>query len=298
MIETTPSPVVLKPFPPERHSPGEREVKAMRTLLSAVVVCAVLSAAPVSSNAAAPAAEREEINKTFELSPGARVDVSSISGPVDVEVTGSSTAEVHIVRSARSRAELDCVPMTVEGGGSSLTIRVQQDRGAGCRDIRRSDRVRLLLPASVNFKASSVSGDVTIGRLEGTVSLHSISGDVRVGGVSGELDVSSVSGSVTVDQATGYSKISSVSGSVLVSIAELGDRGITASSISGDVELRFGGSVDADVTVDSISGQVSSEMADMTVTKVSESSFRGRLGGGGTRISLSSISGDVRFTRR
>jgi hypothetical protein len=269
----------------------------MRTQLFALFVCGTVLAAPGPSNARALAAEREQIDRTFELSPGARVEVSSISGPVEVEVTDSATAEVHIVRSARSRAELDCAPMVVEGSPTSLIIRTEQDHGSRCRNAQRSEHVRLRLPASVDFRASSVSGDVTIGRLEGAVHLSSISGDVRVGGASGELDLSSISGKVEVDRATGYAKISSVSGSVLVSIAELGEGGITANSISGDVEFRFVGRVDADVTVDSISGRVSSELTDMTVTKVGDSSFRGRLGSGGARISLSSISGDVRFTR-
>ena len=265
----------------------------MKIQLSALAVCGALLAAPLPSFAA----EREEINRSFELAPGAVVEVSSISGPVDVEVTGSSTAEVHVVRSARSRAELDCVPMTVEGSSTSLVIRVDQNRGADCRNIRRQDRVRLRLPASVHFRASSVSGDVTVGRLEGKVSLHSVSGSVHVGGAAGELDLSSISGNVTVDRATGFAKISSVSGSVLVAIDQLGERGVRATSISGDVELRFGGGVDADVSVDSISGRVTSEMSAMSVTKVSESSFRGRIGNGGTPITISSVSGNVRFTQ-
>ena len=271
----------------------------MRTSPFVFFLCGALLAVSIpSSDVLALASEREEINKSFELAPGARVEVSSIAGPVEVEVTNSSTAEVYVVRTAPSRAQLDCVPMTVEGSSTSLVIRVNQDRSSGCRNVRRDDHVRLRLPASVNFRANSVSGDVTIGRLEGEVHLNSISGDVHVGGASGVVDVSSVSGGVTVDRATGYSKISSVSGSVLVSISEVSDRGITVSSVSGNVEIRFGGSVDADVSVDSISGRVSSEMSDLIVTKVGNSSFRGRVGSGGIPVSLSSISGNVRFTRQ
>ena len=42
--------------------------------------------------------EREEINQTYELAPGASVQLSVISGSVDVETTTGNTAEVHIVR--------------------------------------------------------------------------------------------------------------------------------------------------------------------------------------------------------
>jgi hypothetical protein len=269
----------------------------MRAGFIAIIVVTAAFAVPGSSAARPVAAETERIDRTFELAPGARVDVGSISGPVVVEVAESGLAEVHVERSAPSRAQLDCAPMIVEGSADHLVVRVEQRHDSGCRSAQRTDRVRLRLPASVAFTASSVSGDVTVGRLEGPVHLSSISGDVRVGGVSGELDLSSVSGRVEVDRATGYAKISSVSGSVLLAVDELGDRGITANSIGGDVEVRFASPVNADVTVDSISGGVSSDVA-ASVTKVGSSSYRMRLGSGGTRISLSSISGDVRFTGR
>ncbi len=268
----------------------------MRNQLLAVFVCVAALVAPAVSNAQASGGEREQIDRTFELSPGASVEVSSISGPVEVEVTNSGVAEVHIVRTGRSQADLACAPMTVEGSASRLVIRTEQSRK--CRNSHRQESVRLRLPASVNFKASSVSGDVRVGRLEGEVRLSSISGDVRVEGASGLLDASSISGRVNVDHATGVVQLSSISGSVLVAIAELGETGISASSISGDLEFRFTGPVNADVRVDSISGRVRNDTPDMTVSKVGESSFRGRLGAGGAPITLSSISGDVRFTRQ
>src|SRR5215207_5954842 len=49
---------------------GRRRGSLMKTQLFALVVCAAMLAAPSPSNAAAPDAAREEINKSFELSPG------------------------------------------------------------------------------------------------------------------------------------------------------------------------------------------------------------------------------------
>src|SRR5215203_3588502 len=98
----------------------------MRPWLTALVICAAALFAPAPSTARTLASERENIDRTFELSRGARVEVSSISGSVEVVVTESSTAEVHVTRSARSRAELDCAPMIVEGSPTRLVIRVDQ----------------------------------------------------------------------------------------------------------------------------------------------------------------------------
>ena len=44
---------------------------------------------------------QEEIRQSFQLAPGARVEIKSINGSVDVEAVDSDTAEVHVVRTAR-----------------------------------------------------------------------------------------------------------------------------------------------------------------------------------------------------
>jgi hypothetical protein len=274
----------------------------VRNSLLALSLCA---AACVSPRAAVFAdrwesddyAAREEIHQTYELAPGARVEVSSISGPVEVQTSDTNAAEVHIVRSAESKASLACSRMVIEHSPNRLVIRTERDRESGCRDQRGRQRVLLRLPRSVNFQASSISGNVTVGEVEGSVRLSSVSGSVRVASVAGTLHLNSISGGVEVAQAEGYTDISSVSGSVELAISRLGERGVDINSISGRVELRLLGDVDADVSVDSISGNVETDLPDVTVNKVGSSSFRARIGAGGTPISISSVSGSVRFAR-
>src|SRR5262245_3828806 len=67
--------------------------------------------------------ERDEIRQSYELTPGARVEVSVIYGPVDIETTDGNTAEVHIVRSARNRADLASRPIGIERTAAGLAVR-------------------------------------------------------------------------------------------------------------------------------------------------------------------------------
>jgi hypothetical protein len=270
-----------------------------------IILCAAVAAAGTPWGAEAAGSwrggddlpAREEINQTYELAPGARVEVSSISGPVVVETSDTRTAEVHIVRSAETEAELACYRTIVEHSASSLVIRNEQDRTRGCRNIRAHQRVLLRLPRAVSLRANSISGNVTVGGVEGGVRLSSISGNVRIAEVDGTLELNSISGGVEVAQSAGYSNISSVSGSVNLAVARLGERGIDINSISGRVELHLAGDLNADVSVDSISGSVHSDVPNVTVSKVGSSSFRARVGAGGAPISISSVSGSVRLSR-
>jgi len=69
--------------------------------------------------------EREEINKIFQLSKDARVEVSGIAGTVEIETVESGAAEVHIVRSAATRAGIAAVLLfifTQVGLGPKLSL--------------------------------------------------------------------------------------------------------------------------------------------------------------------------------
>src|SRR5437660_11805027 len=88
--------------------------------------------------------ERDEINRRYQLSPGPRVEVSMIYGPVDIETGDNNTAEVHIVRSARLREDLESRKITIEHTPTSLLIRGEQDHSEGAAKVRH--RVLLKIP--------------------------------------------------------------------------------------------------------------------------------------------------------
>ena len=48
---------------------------------------------------------REEIRKSFELQPGARIDVMGINGKVDIQTSDTKTAEVYVLRTAGGRRD-------------------------------------------------------------------------------------------------------------------------------------------------------------------------------------------------
>src|SRR5678816_1208625 len=71
--------------------------------------------------------EREEINRTYQLAPGAHVEVSSIRGPVEIVNTNSATAEVQIIRTARTRADLEYHKIEVEQTANGLVVKGVQE---------------------------------------------------------------------------------------------------------------------------------------------------------------------------
>lgn len=221
--------------------------------------------------------EREDINKTYELAPGSRVELSVISGTVDVETTNGSVAEVHIVRMGETRKDLDCYTIDIEATSNSLMIRHKQERTGECENIRARQLVTLRLPRNVDLKMNAISGPVKVGEIDGAL---------RLSGISGRVDVT---------QALGYSEISGISGVLSIAVPQLSDRGMRVSGISGKVELLLARNLNANLAVSGVNGDVNAAAPNVTLNKVGNSDFAGRVGAGGSVISVSGISGSVTF---
>jgi len=276
----------------------------------------IAQAAPVlSAHNENYSGEREEIRQTYELSPGARVSVVSISGPVEIETSSGSVAEVHVIRSARNQADLQYRRVIIEHTSNSLTVRGEHDHGSP-RGVQVNQHVMLKLPLNVDLNVNSISGHAIVGDIGGRAHINSISGPVTIGDVSGEavvtsvsgrlsigraggqVQVRSISGSVEIGQAVGRFEATSISGSVKATVAQISAGGITIDSISGGVTLRLNEAVNAEIHASHYSGEVYLNVPNVVIQgKMTPSEVRGLIGSGGPTISISNVSGSITLQR-
>ena len=261
--------------------------------------------------------ERDEINQTYTLAPGTRVEVSSIRGSVEITNSDSTAAEVKIIRSARNRADLEYHKIEVAQTGNGLVVRgIQEPEDRMHRNIQVDHKVILKLPRTIELSVKSVSGSLKAGDVDGQTHVSSISGSAKLGNVGGKLQVTSVSGNLEVGnvgaearvssisgnlrlgQVNGSLEVQSISGGLNATLASLSPEGVQIKSISGSVEIGFKSDVNADFKADSVSGQVYLEIPNV-VREGEEKSHRvrARIGAGGTPISIYSVSGNIRLTR-
>jgi len=74
---------------------------------------------------------RQEIRQSYELAPGARVEISGLNGAVKIETSDTKTAEVYIERTAATQEALDRRKVTIEADANSLRIRGEKSEDAG-----------------------------------------------------------------------------------------------------------------------------------------------------------------------
>ena len=289
-------------------------------IITALLTCLTMltCSAPITTETAQRRdfTERDEINRTYQLAPGAHVEVSSIRGPVEITTGDSATAEVQIIRIARNRADLEYHKIEVEQTANGLVVRGEREPEQRQREnIQVNHHVILKLPRRVDLTVSSVSGSLKIGDIDGQATAHSISGSGTIGNIGGKLEVSSISGNLEVGnvggdarvksisgnlglgQVNGSLDVQSVSGGVHATLLSLSPQGIHIRSVSGSIEIGFKSEVNADFNAESVSGDVYLNMPNVTRegNEKSSSNVRARIGGGGTPISISSVSGNIRL---
>jgi DUF4097 and DUF4098 domain-containing protein YvlB len=222
--------------------------------------------------------EQEEVRRTFRLSPGAAVEVSTIYGAVDIETSNTDTAEVQIVRYARNRADFSTRKINIEQTANGLAVRGERDTSQEPYKVKH--RVLLKLPRQISLVVEKVNARLNVGEIDGAVRLASINGAAKVARAAGFADVSDINGSFTM------------------TISKLGERGIRAEDINGAVELRFTEDLNANLNAVEFNGSVNSDLPNTNVIEKKRNEiFAARIGAGGIPISLTSVNGSIHLSR-
>ena len=292
------------------------------------MLAAVLVAAPLPAQGRRHGEEdeyRTRIDTTVSLSKGGSVDLSLISGAINV--TGSSRSDVRVkAYSERGVLQLDASP-------SRLVLSVRSDRGSmgdtrydlqvpvGTRVLARSVSGDIavrgvkaeveahsvsgqvqITQASSRVSFESVSGNVTASRIDGSLRGNAVSGDISVDGVAGEVDVETVSGEIRLHGARSkFVRAETVSGGIEYSGSADADGRYEFHSHSGDLRLTLPRDAGASFSTETFSGTVDCD-CEMTLKPTEGTHDRPRrmqfqIGKGGARFTVETFSGDIIIQR-
>ena len=238
------------------------------------------------------AQQRTDFHWDKTLSSGSDVHVSNVNG--DVKITPSTNGHV-VINGFRHGRDADRLKAVVEETSHGLAVCVvYEDDDAYCNDRgyhSRGDRDH-------NWNHGSVDLEVAVPSTV-TVSAGSVSGDVSIDGAHGDVRASTVSGEIHLDRLHASSvDASTVSGEIQVRVDELTGRGdFKFHSVSGDITLDVPKGFGADLSLNTVSGDINS---DFPITlggsnRISRHSLNARIGDGGRRLDVSTVSGDLRL---
>lgn len=267
----------------------------------------------------------ETLDTTVTLDRQATVDLSLMSGRV--EVVGGSGSQAHVrATSTRGDIQFDAGPgrlrLSVDPGRRGVgDARFELTVPAGTRVIVNSLSAPLSIrgvkgevdansvsgsidvsDATRKVKAESVSGNVEVSQVVGDVRASSVSGHVEVDGVSGDLETESVSGRIVMTGAhSKYVRSGTVSGRISYAGTFEPAGSYEFKSHSGSVVLSLPADVGAQVRIETFSGAVNSDfpvtLQPTTLHNGSNGRIEFKIGDGRSRIVAESFSGNIRIQR-
>jgi hypothetical protein len=231
-----------------------------------------------------PGGSSDEIRKTFELKPGALVEIQGINGRVDLQTSSDGTkAEVYVRRTGDDPSSLTRREMIVEQTSEGIRIRSKQNHTGLWDHLFGKDPKE-----EVTIKAPRAIA----------LTMKGINGRINTGDIDGALEVKGVNGKVELGSTATSAEIGGVNGSISVGLTKLGERGARISGVNGGIELRLSNSLNADLNARGMNGNVRSEIPEVKVEKEdSWSRYSARIGKGGPSIDISGINGNVRLTK-
>jgi DUF4097 and DUF4098 domain-containing protein YvlB len=226
---------------------------------------------------------RVEIRKSFDLQPGARIEIAGINGKVDVQTSDTKTTEVYVLRTAENRDSLNRRDVTVEQTATGLVVKGRQVSHGFWEHLfgsKANEDVTIKAPRAIALAIRGVNGRVTTGDVDGAIAAKGINGEVELGAANDSAELSGINGNVSIG------------------LNKLGNSGARVSGINGNIELRLGPDLNADLTAKGMNGSVRSEISNVAVDKDEYGShYSAKIGAGGSLITISGINGNVRLTR-
>jgi hypothetical protein len=255
----------------------------------------------------------ESIEKTFTVSSPARLSVGNIRGSVEIHPGDAGIIVVTAVKKDDTgdgkRTEIE---ITQEADGTvKATTRFPE---AGLNWLFGSQPCEVdyfvKAPRQCSLKLNGVSNNVLAEGFEGTIAVNSISGEITLRDMSGEIRLHSVSGDVEGERFNGSLDMDTVSGDVSLKESILrsinsntvsGDMVISTSlaegaynfkSVSGDVRLNVPPETHCTGDLHTVSGELVSAFP-ITGFSRHHGSQTVNIQGGGVKVSLRSVSGDL-----
>jgi len=255
----------------------------------------------------------ETIEKTFTVSSPARLSVNNIRGSVDIHPGVDGVIQVTAIKQSHSGDEKRTeVEITQDADGTVRAATRFPDGGWNWLFGSYPCKVDYVVkaPRQCSLKLNGVSNMVHTEGFEGAVSVNSVSGKITLRDLTGPVRIHTVSGEADGERITGSLDLDTVSGDLVLKESALSSiRGKTVSgnmrihtalaegpydfkSVSGQVRLTVPPDTHCTGELHSVSGDVVSAFP-ITANSRHHGSQTVNVQGGGVKISLNSVSGDL-----
>jgi hypothetical protein len=245
----------------------------------------LLTALAAAALVAAPAAAQNDFNWHGLVLSGQTLEVRGVNGEIRA-VAGSGDTTVTATKTARKSNPADVKIEVVQHAGGVLICAVYPspdgkpantcDISGGNNNTRDNDvqvHFTVSIPPGVNFLAKTVNGDVDGEGMQGDIEAHTVNGSIKL-------------------TTTGRGVANTVNGSIAVTMGRADWTEANFKTVNGGITLKLPATFGAELTASTVNGDIRSDFP-ISTTTIDRRSVRGTIGGGGPKVTITTVNGSI-----
>jgi DUF4097 and DUF4098 domain-containing protein YvlB len=257
-----------------------------KLVLSAVLV--------IFAQAASAASLKETIDRTFDVKPGASVELTNVNGRVTVKAWDQPRVKVVAVKEVEASRDLLQeamkelrVEIQPRNGGLVINTRYPNEGKGGVGffdwlfgdDIDANVTYELMVPRAMNIDVENTNGGIYLTDISGKHDLDTTNGRIEVTRCAGALDAATTNGSIHAQ---------------LLRVTK--NESMRLETTNGRIEISVPADFAAEIDASTTNGSIKSDLP-VTTRSIDDNSLRGTINGGGTLVRLRTTNGGIAIRR-
>lgn len=257
-----------------------RQIPA-RARIPAAALLAGLTAAGCGLQISHQAEARDEWKRSYEVKPGAELEIRNPNGRIRVEAADVKQIEVSAVRIVRGStdeaAKAALAEFTIAESPSADRVLIDAaSRGTGFMlGLSRSVEFEVKVPRGVNVVLDTSNGEITAARLAGA------------------FRATATNGSITATDIDGSARLETTNGRIHLDMARIADPGVTCETTNGVVVVTIPREAGARISARVSNGNIDTSNLDLKVTDQSRRRLEATVGSGGPTVRIETTNGMV-----
>ena len=248
------------------------------SVLASLIVAGALSGCGLNLSLHAEA--RDEWKKSYEVAPGAELEIRAGNGTIRVESADITTIEVVATRIVRAStdeaAKAALADFTIEEAATPAKVLLDAAKPMG---------VTIGLSRTAKF-------DVKVPRGLKVV-LKASNGEISAAGLDGDFQATTTNGTIAATEVGGAAQLASTNGTIRLDLVRVADAGVTCETTNGTITVALPRDGAARISARVTNGGISTGDLPLQVTDQSRQRLEATLGKGGPVVRLETTNGMV-----
>ena len=225
---------------------------------------------------------RDTWTRSYTLNKNGEVSIANVNGRVVIEGIDGTSVQVEAERISRAATEqlarelLPKIPINDRSTPDSVFVETGRVQG-------------ILIGASfeVHYHVKAPKG--------ATIRATTVNGGIQLKSLAGRTTARTTNGGVVAKNITGSLEARTVNGGVRAQFAALGAHDIVLGVVNGGIRVILPQAAKATVNATWVNGGIDTAGLDFDIRDKGKRHFEGRLNGGGTQITATTVNGGVRI---